>query len=46
MIGLQVDDGDEWTRTNIYALSGIRTHVLSVQAIKPYFSDSADTWTD
>jgi len=31
------DDG--WTRTNIPALSGIRIHGLSVQAIKAYPSD-------
>jgi hypothetical protein len=30
------DDGGEQTRTNIYALSGIQTHGLSVQAIKAY----------
>jgi hypothetical protein len=30
------DDDDEQTRTNIRALSGIRTHCLSVQTIKAY----------
>jgi hypothetical protein len=34
------------TRTNIRALSGIRTHCLSVQAIKAYASDRAATGTD
>jgi hypothetical protein len=39
-----VDDGStlndvEWTRANIYALCGIRTHGLSVQAIMAYASD-------
>jgi hypothetical protein len=29
---------DEWTGTNIQALSGIRTHNLSVEAIKTYVS--------
>jgi hypothetical protein len=29
------NDDYEYTRTNINALSGIRTHSLSVQAIKP-----------
>jgi hypothetical protein len=32
---------DEWTRTNIYALSRIRTHGLSVQAIKAHASARA-----
>jgi hypothetical protein len=42
MIGWQVnDDGDEQTRTNIHALSGIQTHGLSIQAIKAYASDRA-----
>jgi len=30
---------DKYTRTNIHALSGVRTHGLSVQAIKAYASD-------
>jgi hypothetical protein len=30
------DDEEEQTRTNIHALSGIRTHGLSVQTIKAY----------
>jgi hypothetical protein len=30
---------DEQTRTNIHALSGIRTHHLSILAIKAYASD-------
>jgi hypothetical protein len=34
MIGWQVNDGEEQTRTNIHALSGIQTHGLSIQAIK------------
>jgi hypothetical protein len=34
---------DEQTRANIHALSGIRTHDLSVQAIKAYASDSVVT---
>jgi hypothetical protein len=37
MIGWQVND-DEYTRTNIHVLSGIRTHSLSVQTIKAYTS--------
>jgi hypothetical protein len=42
MIGWQVNnDGDEQTRTNIHALSGIQTHSLSIQAIKAYASDRA-----
>jgi hypothetical protein len=32
-------------RTNIHALSGIRTHDLIVQAIKAYTPDSAATGT-
>jgi hypothetical protein len=32
-------------RTNIHALSGIRTHILSVRAIKAYTSDRATTAT-
>jgi hypothetical protein len=39
MIGWQVNDDDEYMRTNIHVLSGIRTHGLSVQAIKAYASD-------
>jgi hypothetical protein len=45
MILSQVNDDDEWTRTSIYALSGIRTHDLSLQAIKAYASDLAATGT-
>jgi hypothetical protein len=44
MIGWQVND-DEQTKTNIHALSGIRTHSTSVQAIKAYASDRAATGT-
>jgi hypothetical protein len=33
------------TRTNIYALSGIRTHDLNIQAINTYASDYAATGT-
>jgi hypothetical protein len=32
---------DEQTRTNIHALGGIRTHGLSVKAMKAYASDGA-----
>jgi hypothetical protein len=39
------DDDDDQTKTNIHALSGIRTHGLSVQAIKAYSSDRAATGT-
>jgi hypothetical protein len=35
MIGCQVND-DKQTRTIIHAFSGIRTHGLSIQAIKAY----------
>jgi hypothetical protein len=47
MIGWKVtdDDDDEHARTNIHALSAIRTHGLSVQAIKAYVSDRAATGT-
>jgi len=38
-------NNDEWTRININALSGIRTHDLSVQAIKGFTSDRAATGT-
>jgi len=31
------------TRTDIHALSGIRTHDFSVQAVKSYASDLADS---
>jgi hypothetical protein len=41
MIGWQVNDDDEYTRTNICALSGIRTHDVKFQAIKSYASDRA-----
>jgi hypothetical protein len=37
MIGWQVNDDGEETRTNIHALNGIRT----LQAIKAYASDRA-----
>jgi hypothetical protein len=40
-----VNDDDERTRTNIHALSGIRTHGLSVKAIKAYASDRTITGT-
>jgi hypothetical protein len=43
MIEWWVNDDDEQTRTNIYALSGIRTHGLSVQEIKGYASGHAVT---
>jgi hypothetical protein len=36
---------DELTRINIHALSGIRTHSLSIQAIKNYATDLAATGT-
>jgi hypothetical protein len=39
------DDGDDQTRTNIHALSGIRSHGLSIQAMKTYASDSVATGT-
>jgi hypothetical protein len=45
MIGWKVNDDDEQTRANIHALSGIRTHGLSVQAINAYTSDRAATGT-
>jgi hypothetical protein len=45
MIGRQVDDDVEYMRTTIHALSGIRTHCLSVQAIKAYTSDYTATGT-
>jgi hypothetical protein len=41
----QVND-DEQTRTKIRALSKIRTHGLSVQALKAYASDCAATETN
>jgi hypothetical protein len=44
MIGWKVND-DEYTRTNIHAISGIRIHGLSVQAIKAYASDRAVSGT-
>jgi hypothetical protein len=43
MVGWQVNDDDKQMRTNIHALSRIRTLVLRVQAIKTYASDSAAT---
>jgi hypothetical protein len=36
-------NNDEWARTNIHALKDIRTHVLIVQAFKPYASDHTVT---
>jgi acetolactate synthase regulatory subunit len=45
MVGYQVDNVDEQTRTNIHALSVIRNHGFSVQAIKGYASDLADIGT-
>jgi hypothetical protein len=39
-----VNGDDEWTRSNAHALSGIRTHDLSFQAINA--SDRAATVTD
>jgi hypothetical protein len=47
MIDWQMNDDDDYyqTRTNIHALSGIWTHGISVQAIKAYTSDRADTGT-
>jgi hypothetical protein len=45
MIGWQVNEHYESTRTNIHDLSGIRTHGLSVRAIKTYGSDRAATGT-
>jgi hypothetical protein len=44
MIGWQVNDHEQ-KRTNIRALSGIRTHGFSVQAIKAYASDREATGT-
>jgi hypothetical protein len=44
MIGWKVED-DEYTRSNIHAISGNRTHCLSVQAIKANASDRASTGT-
>jgi hypothetical protein len=38
-------DDDEQMRTNIHALSGVRTHGLCFQAIKAYASDRAATGT-
>jgi hypothetical protein len=43
MIGRQVNDDTKQTRTNIHALSGIRTHDLSIQEIKDYASDRGAT---
>jgi hypothetical protein len=42
-----VDDtiDDDYTRTNIHALTGIRTDGLSGQAIKAYATDRAATGT-
>jgi hypothetical protein len=40
--GWQVDDDDDvQMRSSIHDLSGIRTHGISVQAIKAYTSDRA-----
>jgi hypothetical protein len=36
---------DKYTKANIHALIGIRTHGVSVQAIKAYASDYTATWT-
>jgi hypothetical protein len=44
MIRWQVS-GDEYTISNIHALSGIRTHCLNVQAIKSYASVREATGT-
>lgn len=38
-------DAYEQTRTNIHALNGIRTYVVSVQVIKAYASDCKTTGT-
>jgi len=40
-----VNDDDESTRTNAHALSGIQTHILSVQAINSYASYRTITGT-
>jgi hypothetical protein len=40
-----VNDDDEETKINIHALSGIRTHGLSLLAVKIHASDSAATGT-
>jgi hypothetical protein len=37
---------DEYTRTNIHDLSGIRTYGLSVETIKANVSDREATGTD
>jgi hypothetical protein len=39
------NDDDEQTRTSIHTLSEIRTHSLSIQAIKAYASDRMATGT-
>jgi hypothetical protein len=44
MIGWEVNS-DEYSRTNIHALSGIRIHGLSAQAIDAYASYRAATGT-
>jgi hypothetical protein len=41
MIGWKVNDDDDYKGMNIQALSGIRTHGLSAQAIKAYASNSS-----
>jgi hypothetical protein len=43
MIWWEVNGDVEQTKINIYALSGIRTYGLRIQAIKAYASDSAAT---
>jgi hypothetical protein len=40
-----VNDDYKQTRTNIHALSGIRTHGLNIQEIKAYASDHVATGT-
>jgi hypothetical protein len=46
IIGWQVNEDNEQTRTNIHALDGIRTRSPSVQAIKAYASDRVATVTE
>jgi hypothetical protein len=45
MIGWKVNDDDQYTGTNIQALSGIWTQSLSVQAIIAFASDRTVTGT-
>jgi hypothetical protein len=46
MLGWQVnDDNDEYTSTNIHALSWIQTHGISIQVIKTHAPDRAANGT-